>query len=56
MAASALKRGDGATHSGVCQRTGRSYAIAQAAKTTLFAAGNEGDIRKNRRRRFFPIN
>jgi len=28
----------------------------QAAKTTLFAAGNEARLRENRRRRFSPIN
>jgi len=33
---------------------GRSYAEIQAAKTTLFAAGNEANVRKNRLRRFFP--
>ena len=32
---------------------GRSYATTQAAKTTLFAAGNEADVRKKRRRRLF---
>jgi hypothetical protein len=26
---------------------GRSYAPAQAAKTTLFAAGNEANVRKS---------
>jgi hypothetical protein len=26
---------------------GRSYAQPQAAETTLFAAGNEADVRKN---------
>jgi hypothetical protein len=33
--------------------TGRSYAARQAAKTTLFAAGNKADVRKKRRRRLF---
>jgi hypothetical protein len=28
-------------------------ALTQAAKTTLFAAGNEADVRKKRRRRLF---
>src|SRR5690349_10745512 len=32
---------------------GRSYASRQAAKTTLFDAGNEADVRKKRRRRLF---
>jgi hypothetical protein len=32
---------------------GRSYALAQAAKTALFAAASEADIRKKRRRRLF---
>jgi len=32
---------------------GRSDANRQAAKTTLFAAGNEADVRKKRRRRLF---
>jgi hypothetical protein len=32
---------------------GRSYALTQAAKTTLFAGGNEGDIRKKRRQATF---
>jgi hypothetical protein len=34
---------------------GRSDVAEQAAKTTLFAAGDEADIRKNRHGRFFPI-
>jgi hypothetical protein len=29
---------------------------AQPAKTTLFAGGNEADVRENRHRRFSPIN
>jgi hypothetical protein len=32
---------------------GRSYALPQAAKTTLFAAGNKANVRKKRRRRLF---
>jgi hypothetical protein len=32
---------------------GRSYARRQVAKTTLFATGDEADIRKKRRRRLF---
>jgi hypothetical protein len=32
---------------------GRSYATAQAAKATPFAAGNEAPVRKKRRRRLF---
>ena len=34
---------------------GRSYAARQAAKTTLFAAGNRAGSRKKRRRRLFPM-
>jgi hypothetical protein len=37
-------------------RHGRSDATGQAAKTTFFAAGNEANVRKKRRRRFFPMN
>jgi hypothetical protein len=33
---------------------GRSYAMTQAAKTTLFAAAGEARYRKNRWR-FFPM-
>jgi hypothetical protein len=29
------------------------FPLEQAAKTTLFAAGNEADVRKKRRRRLF---
>jgi hypothetical protein len=37
----------------VVSRPGRSYAPWQAAKTTLFAAGNEADVRKNRQETIF---
>jgi len=37
----------------VVRLPGRSYAQDQAAKTALFAAGNEADVRKKRRRRLF---
>jgi hypothetical protein len=30
--------------------------MRQAAKTTLFAAGNEADVRKKRLGDFFPMN
>jgi len=32
--------------SGTKSPPGRSYATSQAAKTTLFAAGNEGEVSK----------